>query len=72
MTIPEPIAERVRRPVAVLGYGVSGQAAAALLHNHGCGVEAYDERPGEGARGTFGKEEARRHDLVVYSPGFRQ
>jgi UDP-N-acetylmuramoylalanine--D-glutamate ligase len=72
MSIPESIAERVRRPVAVLGFGVSGQAAAALLRNHGCGVEAYDERPGEGVRGKFGPEEARRHDLVVYSPGFRQ
>jgi UDP-N-acetylmuramoylalanine--D-glutamate ligase len=72
MPIPEPIIERVRRPVAVLGFGVSGQAAAALLVEHGCGVEAYDERPGEGVRGVFGPEQAKRHDLVVYSPGFRQ
>jgi UDP-N-acetylmuramoylalanine--D-glutamate ligase len=72
MKIPATIADRVHRPVAVLGYGVSGQAATALLRERGCGVEPYDERPGEGVRGAFGAEEARRHDLVVYSPGLRQ
>jgi len=72
MTLPEPIAAVARRPVAVLGFGVSGQAAAALLRQCGCGVEAYDEKAVPGVRGDFGPTEAKRHDLVVYSPGFRQ
>jgi len=72
MNLPAAIASAARRPVAVLGFGVSGQAAAALLRQCGCGVEAYDERPVSGVRGEFGATEAKRHDLVVYSPGFRQ
>jgi UDP-N-acetylmuramoylalanine--D-glutamate ligase len=72
MPIPEPISAALRRPVAVLGFGVSGQAAAELARHCGAGVEAYDERPGAGVRGEFGPAEAARHDLVVYSPGFRQ
>ncbi|HVU38929.1 MAG TPA: UDP-N-acetylmuramoyl-L-alanine--D-glutamate ligase [Opitutales bacterium] len=72
MQLPSAIANAARRPVAVLGYGVSGQAAAALLKQCGCAVEAYDEKPAPGVRGEFGPAEAKRHDLVVYSPGFRQ
>ncbi len=72
MNLPEAIASVARRPVAVLGFGVSGQAAAALLRQCGCGVEAYDEKTVPGVRGDFGPTEAKRHDLVVYSPGFRQ
>ncbi len=40
MILPDAIAAAARRPVAVLGFGVSGQAAAALLRQCGCGVEA--------------------------------
>jgi UDP-N-acetylmuramoylalanine--D-glutamate ligase len=72
MHLPEPIAERARRPVAVLGFGVSGQAAAGLLRQCGCGIEPYDEKPGPGVRAEFAAEQAKRHDLVIYSPGFRQ
>jgi UDP-N-acetylmuramoylalanine--D-glutamate ligase len=72
MILPEPIALLTRRPVAVLGYGVSGQAATGLLQQCGCAVEAYDEKATPGVRGAFGAPEAKRHDLVVYSPGFRQ
>jgi UDP-N-acetylmuramoylalanine--D-glutamate ligase len=72
MKIPEPIAARARRPVAVLGFGVSGQAAAGLLRQCGCAVEAYDEKPAPDVCGEFGPEQARRHDLVIYSPGFPQ
>jgi len=72
MNLPEPIASRAHRPVAVLGYGVSGQAAAGLLRQCGCGIEAYDEKPTPGVRNEFGADQARRHDLVVYSPGLRQ
>ncbi len=72
MQLPAALASLARRPVAVLGYGVSGQAATALLKQCGCGVEAYDEKSAPGVRGEFGAAEAKRHDLVVYSPGFRQ
>ncbi len=72
MSWPEPLAKLTQRPVAVLGFGVSGQAAAALLRRRGAAVEAYDERPGDGVRGEFGPVQAKRHDLVVYSPGFAQ
>jgi UDP-N-acetylmuramoylalanine--D-glutamate ligase len=72
MILPEAIAPLTRRPVAVLGYGVSGQAATGLLQQCGCAVEAYDEKASPGVRGAFGATEAKRHDLVVYSPGFRQ
>jgi UDP-N-acetylmuramoylalanine--D-glutamate ligase len=72
MQLPAVLAPLARRPVAVLGYGVSGQAATALLQQCGCGVEPYDEKPAPGVRGEFGPVEAKRHDLVVYSPGFPQ
>lgn len=72
MKLPAAIASAARRPVAVLGFGVSGQAAAALLRQCGCAVEAYDEKSVPGVRAEFGPEEAKRHDLVIYSPGFRQ
>jgi len=72
MILPEAIAPLTRRPVAVLGYGVSGQAATGLLQQCGCAVEAYDERASPGVRAAFGAPEAKRHDLVVYSPGFPQ
>ncbi len=72
MQLPSAIASHARRPVAVLGYGISGQAAASLLKQCGCIVEAYDEKPSPGIRGEFGPTEARQHGLVVYSPGFRQ
>ncbi|HTB62341.1 MAG TPA: UDP-N-acetylmuramoyl-L-alanine--D-glutamate ligase [Opitutales bacterium] len=72
MNIPSAIALAARRPVAVLGFGVSGQAAALLLRQCGCGVEAYDEKAVPGVRADFSVTEAKRHDLVIYSPGFRQ
>jgi UDP-N-acetylmuramoylalanine--D-glutamate ligase len=72
MHLPSAIALAARRPVAVLGFGVSGQAAASLLRQCGCGVEAYDEKAVPGVRADFGLTEAKRHDLVIYSPGFRQ
>lgn len=72
MQLPTVIAAYARRPVAVLGYGISGQAAAGLLQQCGCTVDAYDEKPAAGVRGAFDAAAAERHDLVIYSPGFRQ
>ena len=72
MVLPPAIANRLTRPVAVFGLGVSGAAVRDLLSRHGVASVMYDERGGEGAGTVFGEAEARRHGLVVYSPGFAQ
>ncbi|MFM9148262.1 MAG: UDP-N-acetylmuramoyl-L-alanine--D-glutamate ligase, partial [Verrucomicrobiota bacterium] len=56
-------------PAAVLGAGVSGAAVAEALAAGGFASVIYDER---GDNRAFGPEEAARHDLLVYSPGFPQ
>jgi len=60
-----------RSPVAVLGNGVSGQGAAALLRRQGAWVNVFDERGGDRVRQDFSEREAARHRVVVFSPGFR-
>ena len=65
LTIPDFLVEALRRPVAVLGGGVSGAAAAALVHALGGETVVYDAK-GE----KFGSEAAPRHGLVIFSPGF--
>ncbi len=72
MDIPEIIASKIRRPVAVLGWGVSGKAVAALLQELGATAVIYDERGGEGVVLQWDVATAKQHDLVVYSPGFAQ
>ncbi|MDR2844630.1 MAG: UDP-N-acetylmuramoyl-L-alanine--D-glutamate ligase [Puniceicoccales bacterium] len=74
MDIPKNIAQRLARPAAVLGAGVSGAAAAQLLGRLGAtGAVVYDEKGGSSSAKTeFGAAEAARHDLVIYSPGFAQ
>lgn len=57
-------------PVAVLGCGVSGQGAGALLRSRGAWVNFFDERGGNGVSADFDQRAAEAHDLVVYSPGF--
>ncbi|MDR1817175.1 MAG: UDP-N-acetylmuramoyl-L-alanine--D-glutamate ligase [Puniceicoccales bacterium] len=69
---PADIAARTNRPVAVLGGGVSGGAAARLLEARGAEAVVYDERGVGGARMDFGAEQAAAHDLAIYSPGFPQ
>ncbi|MGJ3242580.1 MAG: UDP-N-acetylmuramoyl-L-alanine--D-glutamate ligase [Opitutales bacterium] len=67
--IPEALQPHRAHPVAVLGAGVSGQAARALLERFGFTVTLYDERTGQdaGARSRF---EPADHSLAVVSPGF--
>lgn len=72
MEIPKIIASRVSRPVAVFGHGVSGLAVRDLLRRNGVDSVVYDAKGGEGVLTEFGETEARRHALVVYSPGFPQ
>jgi len=54
-----------RKPVAVLGAGVSGRGVGALLDRLEWKYETYDELGRD-----FGHTEARACSLVVFSPGF--
>lgn len=56
-------------PVAILGWGLSGRAAAALLERAGVRTIAFDES-GQRAHPVFNKQYARRFTQVIYSPGF--
>ena len=66
---PESLRRRLARPAAVFGEGVSGRAVAETLASAGFASVLYDER---GENRGFGPEQAARHDLLVYSPGFPQ
>lgn len=75
LAYPRPARAReeiVREPVAVLGGGVSGTAACALLEHLGAAHTLFDERSGSSARRAFSAEDARAFPWVVYSPGFPQ
>ncbi len=66
---PESLRRRLTRPAAIFGEGVSGRSVAESLAGAGFASVIYDER---GENRQFGAEEAARHDLLVYSPGFPQ
>ena len=66
---PESLRRRLTRPAAVFGEGVSGRSVAESLALAGFASVIYDER---GENRQFGPDEAARHDLLVYSPGFAQ
>ena len=66
---PESLRRRLTRPAAVFGEGVSGRSVADSLAAGGFASVIYDQR---GENRGFGPEEAARHDLLVYSPGFAQ
>ena len=67
---PGLLAPLLRRPVAIFGGGVSGQAAGDLLDCLGASSEVFDEKAGAGASQRFECSQARQHRLVVFSPGF--
>ncbi|HTQ30438.1 MAG TPA: UDP-N-acetylmuramoyl-L-alanine--D-glutamate ligase [Opitutaceae bacterium] len=58
-----------RRPIAVLGAGVSGRAVMDLLAQFGTPAVLFDEKGAEGASRDY-LPAAREHVLVVFSPGF--
>ncbi|GAB5562799.1 MAG: UDP-N-acetylmuramoyl-L-alanine--D-glutamate ligase [Synoicihabitans sp.] len=66
LTAPPFLVALLESPVAVMGAGVSGKAAAALIERLGGSVEFYDHAEGQGVKTTF---EAGPHQLVIYSPG---
>lgn len=68
-TIPGFIEDRLARPAAVFGGAVSGQGTVELLARLGADSVVYD-RKGGGAEPVFGADDACRHGLVVFSPGF--
>jgi UDP-N-acetylmuramoylalanine--D-glutamate ligase len=63
--LPRLLEAPLARPVAVLGDGVSGRGARALLAQVGAETAVYDALGRE-----FTAAAAARHDLVVFSPGF--
>ncbi|MDD2762448.1 MAG: UDP-N-acetylmuramoyl-L-alanine--D-glutamate ligase [Opitutaceae bacterium] len=67
---PDFLAPLLARPVAVLGGGGSGLAVGEVLAQLGTHGEVFDEKPGVGTAQNFTLAEARRHPLVVFSPGF--
>ncbi|WP_309397785.1 UDP-N-acetylmuramoyl-L-alanine--D-glutamate ligase [Cerasicoccus maritimus] len=56
-------------PAAVLGAGVSGLGAMALLRSQGAWVNLFDENGTAGAKTEFTDRDAKQHKLVVHSPG---
>jgi len=70
LTVPDFLKPLLARPVAVLGSGVSGAAAAALVAKLGGQAQLFDERGGEGVPSEFRGAAAAAHPLVIVSPGF--
>ncbi|MBL9213313.1 MAG: UDP-N-acetylmuramoyl-L-alanine--D-glutamate ligase [Opitutaceae bacterium] len=68
LTPPPSLRPALARPAAVLGAGVSGAGAQSLLAALGVDGVVYDVRSGQGEE--FTAAAARRHGLVVFSPGF--
>ena len=64
---PDFLRSRLAYPVAIFGAGVSGNGVQALAASLGSKSQIYDDRAEE-----FTVEAARKHGVVVYSPGFRQ
>jgi UDP-N-acetylmuramoylalanine--D-glutamate ligase len=62
---PAALAPLLAAPAAILGAGVSGEGARALLGAFGAASALYDARGAE-----FTAAAAARHRLVIYSPGF--
>ena len=67
LTAPPFLVSLLAAPVAVLGDGVSGRAAAKLVSKLGSKVVIYDERGGDHVETEF---VAGAHQLLITSPGF--
>jgi UDP-N-acetylmuramoylalanine--D-glutamate ligase len=65
LSTPDFLGSRLAQPVAVMGGGVSGSGAIALLSRLGAKAVVYDRNGAE-----FTREAAAGHGLVVFSPGF--
>ena len=68
LTAPDFLQPLLAKPVAIFGGGVSGQGVQSLLAAIGAAGIVYDTRSERGAE--FSASAAKRHGLVVFSPGF--
>jgi UDP-N-acetylmuramoylalanine--D-glutamate ligase len=68
--LPRWLEEGLESPVAVLGGGVSGLGAKALVESLNGQAAMYDENSSQPFATEFTIEDARRARLVVVSPGF--
>jgi UDP-N-acetylmuramoylalanine--D-glutamate ligase len=68
LTAPEFLQAALKRPVAVLGGGVSGEGVRTLLAAMGVEGTIYDAQADKGLE--FTAAVAKQHALVVFSPGF--
>lgn len=69
MDIPVILENKLQKPVAIFGAGISGRAVAEFLQENGFSSKIYD-KTALGAGTRFDMAEAGEHDLVVCSPGF--
>lgn len=67
LTAPQFLVPLMQAPVAVLGGGISGRAAAKLIEKLEASVVIYDQAGGQGVEEVF---QANQHRLLVVSPGF--
>lgn len=65
LKIPESVRPLLAQPVAIFGGGVSGIGVTALLASLGAESVIYDAKATE-----FSAKAAKKHRLVVFSPGF--
>ncbi|MGH8020983.1 MAG: UDP-N-acetylmuramoyl-L-alanine--D-glutamate ligase [Opitutaceae bacterium] len=68
--VPDWLQRLFERPVAILGAGVSGRAAAGLIEALGGRATIFDREARDASSTHFGAEEAAQFGLVVVSPGF--
>lgn len=69
MTLPDLLKPLLKDPVAIFGAGVSGRAVASFLKRIGVEGVLYDEKAA-GLPQCFTARDARKHRMVVCSPGF--
>ena len=70
VTLAAALKPLLRRPIALLGMGISGQAVDRLLHHLQVPRIRYDSKQGSADRTTFGPSDLAQHSLAIYSPGF--
>ncbi len=68
--IPEWLETGLQCPVAILGWGRSGKAAARLIERLGGSIVVYDEGIDGPIRNGFGEASAGTHSIAICSPGF--
>jgi len=70
MRAPGEIEKLLEHPVGIFGWGVSGRAVFSVVRRLGSHARVYAGDGGTDVCGEFTEEDAGRHRLVVFSPGF--